>query len=1576
MPSRRFPWVLATVLGLAGTVALPPLGWAKDDPPAAPKPKESDAQADETAAVIQLPTDLKQKKKLAAARDYMNEQSWQEVCRILQSLLDAPEDTFVGTQSKDAAGRPVTTWLSVRSEANRLLANLPPPGREKYELLYGPTAAELLKEGRAKKDADRYAEVVRRYLHTRAGVEALGLVASHHAAAGSHARAADSFGRLLQCQEPKEWTTQMLFDATRAFRRVDEYEQAEATWKAFRDRAEQGKVRVGDRTQTLAEWQTELNKVAPPPAADPKDWPVYRRDPGRSNHGAGDKPFLEKTWGFGTIKEEQTRILVEAAVKRSESRGQPVLPAFFPVAADGKVVYRDYWGLQAHDLKTGQAVWESDSRYSLDRLLDPREAGSRSPLANAWARAYLDQMGRPGMLFENSVVGTLSTDGARVYAVEDLYVPPPTNGMIMNGPVVMNYQYQQYGELRKAVFANQLDAYSLRNGKLLWELSAQPDKEEGKEGEVAKQPGEAYFLGPPLPVDGKLYVLTQRNQDLRLLCLDPERGAVQWSQLLATTQGRLSQEVTRRTWAAHLAYGEGVLVCPTNAGMLLGVDVLSHTVVWAHPYREKGQNPANQQPGGPMIMRGGVPAVTVTAPEWKVTAPIVQDGRVVFTAPDSVSVRCVNVRDGKLVWRAPRTDDDLYLAGIVRGKVLIVGKKECRALGFTDGSTVWQVPTGVPSGQGVATDRRYYLPLKEGPTHEPEVCVLDVDTGRIVSHARSRKHEVPGNLLLYDGDVVSQTVEEVAAFPQLEARRSQMNERIARNPNDPVGLAERGELSLDDGNLPDAINDLRAALKNSPPPAIQARARAQLYDALTDYLRDNFRAGEKYLAEYRELCRVEAGPDASPEERKRAEAETARRLSNYLALLGRGREQQGKLAEALRAYLDFAAPGSRHDLIAAPDEPAVKVAAEVWTHGRIAAMTARATPEQRQAITDEIGRRWQAVREADDPGLRTFVRVFGSLGPRGLEARRLLAERLADDGIFLEAERQFLILREQRDDLPTAARATEALARLSVARGLFEDALFWYRALAHDFPGVVVHDGKTGADSLKDLATDKRFLPFLEEPVRHWSRVRVSMQTETGQFTPLRMPFRFEPEGPVLPFFRRYQVALDQHTNEFQLIDREKNEVTWQAKVNAAPFLNFLMQQGQVPNGQPPRYSYRTVGHVIVLPVGHTVFGIDPLGHKVLWERSLLGAAGLPAGTAPTQVIQDPKDGGVEVVYPDGWHQRLGQPGPAEPAYVCLLTRDGLRAIDPISGDVLWERADVRPRSHVFGDDRHVYLVDLRDGGPPSTRVFRAADGASVTGVPEFGSIFQHRQRLDGSHILAAEPRAGKTLVRLYDIPSGKDLWHKECPTASLMLSCEEPHQGGVVQPDGTVIVLDLQSGREIVTTHIEPQDIERAQGASLVQDDAQYYLAINGPRDGNLAWAGSAFQAGAGPRCVPVNGKIYAFDRETGKVNWESLPISSPPEMLVVDQFRELPFLLLASRYNRMVNNGRFGFVGNGQGAALTVLDKRTGKYLKDDHALPNAQQQPFHTFRADLREGKIVLTSMNLKITLTLQEAKAPPP
>src|SRR5205085_2352425 len=124
---------------------------------------------------------------------------------------------------------------------------------------------------------------------------------------------------------------------------------------------------------------------------------------------------------------------------------------------------------------------------------------------------------------------------------------------------------------------------------------------------------------------------------------------------------------------------------------------------------------------------------------WAASAPLGSDGRVIFTAPDSNALHCLNLRDGRLLWKDKRQDEDVYVGGVLGGKVLVVGSKTCRALNLDNGMQAWSLETGVPSGVGVIAGEQFYLPLAEAArTKEPGVCVLDVGKGRTIARSRSR----------------------------------------------------------------------------------------------------------------------------------------------------------------------------------------------------------------------------------------------------------------------------------------------------------------------------------------------------------------------------------------------------------------------------------------------------------------------------------------------------------------------------------------------------------------------------------------------------------------------------------------------------------------------------------------------------------------------------------------------------------------------------------------------------------------------------------------------------------------------
>jgi outer membrane protein assembly factor BamB len=113
------------------------------------------------------------------------------------------------------------------------------------------------------------------------------------------------------------------------------------------------------------------------------------------------------------------------------------------------------------------------------------------------------------------------------------------------------------------------------------------------------------------------------------------------------------------------------------------------------------------------------------------------------------------------------------------------------------------------------------------------------------------------------------------------------------------------------------------------------------------------------------------------------------------------------------------------------------------------------------------------------------------------------------------------------------------------------------------------------------------------------------------------------------------------------------------------------------------------------------------------------------------------------------------------------------------------------------------------------------------------------------------------------------------------------------------------------------------------------------------------------GMRRINVSGKVYAFDRTNGALRWHS---DVPNQMLIVEQFNDMPILMFTNQYNRMINAQRGQQV---QCTSVKSIDKRTGKLLWDKEYQNNGgQNYYFYWLNNNPRAGVVELVSYNLKI------------
>ncbi len=457
---------------------------------------------------------------------------------------------------------------------------------------------------------------------------------------------------------------------------------------------------------------------------------------------------LATDWAMNVAPEsKEDRQWVEAAIDKGldalARRGRPALPGFAPLAANGRILLRTYNGFHAIDLKAKDPQERNSWSFTDGGVRGLLGDWTKRPAIDEW-QAKFEREGPLGLLFDNALTGTLASEGVRTYLVDDLLIPPP--------PARPGFRF--IASLDSQAKGNMLKAYNLESTKLLWDLGGK-DKTGHPALDALK---ESFFLGAPLPLDGKLYVLNEQGQQIRLLCLTakdkdervPPPPEVNWQlDLVKATEG-FGGCIGRRTRAAQPLAAGDLLLCPSNAGALVAVDVSKQKVAWKYPYRAAA-------PEADMVEG------------WKSAPPFVADGKVVFTAPDDNTLHCVHLKTGEMVWKVER-GEDLYLAGVFGERVLLVGPKGCRALNLADGKQAWRGDVGIPSGRGTAvSDSCYLLPLQVGgQTLAPEICVLHPLTGKVIGHVLAKPGDVPGNLALDGSRLLSQSPSGLTAYKMFD----------------------------------------------------------------------------------------------------------------------------------------------------------------------------------------------------------------------------------------------------------------------------------------------------------------------------------------------------------------------------------------------------------------------------------------------------------------------------------------------------------------------------------------------------------------------------------------------------------------------------------------------------------------------------------------------------------------------------------------------------------------------------------------------------------------------------------------
>lgn len=1476
-------------------------------------------QVDEESVLdgVFLPPDRQLKRRLEVADEMIGDARYGEAVRLLGALLEGPEDFFF----KPAPDQPV--FSSLKAEAGRLLAKLPAEGKASYDLQYGARAKQMLADAVSKGDLSAIAEVSRRFFFTQAGAEATFLLGRHFLDQNRPQAAAMCFERLsLVPEAAAKLEPALSLSLATCLLQAGKTEQAVQTLVAFRAKYPTGEVKIAGKPvrlfagegQALGWLEQQLGKLPPTNLVDQDQWVMFRGDERRNASSAGGKPLMSLRWRQRTCDDSAIEDFV--AKLRGDFLNQDVvtIPSMHPLAVGDVVLFRTAFALEAVDFETGKLVWRySEGEESLEQFL--RAMASRtSGGATQQLLAGLD-----ARMWEDLTYGTISSDSRNVYYIEDLSIAGLNPNMVTT--VLPNGQRRYNVNTRGT---NRLAARELRTqGKLQWSVG-------GVTGDDEPKLAGSFFLGPPLPLMGQLYALAEfKGQEIRLVALSPETGALEWSQQLAVVDPPVTSDQVRRNSGATPSYADGVLVCPTASGALVGIDLSTRSLLWGYQYPRGGSANMNRfnvniratiYPGG---------AEQRAADRWIDGSVTIADGRVLITPVETSDLFCLNLLDGRELWKQSR-GTNLYVGCVHAGKAILVGHKAISAVNMADGSEGWpKLPlpdNAMPSGRGFYSGHEYFLPLSSA-----EVLRIDLDTGKVVDTARSRTGEIPGNLICYRNTIISQNSNSVDAYYQLDSLKREIEGALAKKPDDPGALASLGEIRLDEGSLPEAIDLFRKSYALDQ----DTGTRIQLIESLLHGMRGDFAT---YRAQLEEL----EGLIDQPQHR-----------TELLRISAAGLQRAGEAWPAFENYMKLF------------DEPALwevdemdenlSVRRDRWLQTQFELLRATADSELQGRMDGAIRlRAAKVMKEESGSDLRNFVNVFG-----GLESSQKAIARLAASlgpGELLE---QNLLM--ERDvlsaDPAVAGPATARMVNLLRNANRTDLAGAYYRLLKTRFADVPCADGQTGAQIVAALPADDPGRKLLN--VANWptGEVKVSQKSSSLRVRPGRSlrQTSLEVVGPRGPLLEGLRLTISQDMQQDLLAE----------DVYGVERFRVVLSDTNARRFSPARtaYNFPTVnyasgyGGLLVLSTGTQLTAIDTLqsetsASRILWNIDLSEQIG---GLGSMQSVNSREVklnwGESRYVPEDSFGRRYGRIGPVTAKGVFFQRMHEVHCVDPISGKTIWVRRNVPLGMDLFGDDE--YLLATPANKSSDTLVLRAATGELVGTRPTLS--IDDRMVTLGRCVLAWQSLGERLRIEMRDVVANEARWSHEFASGS-KASVLGQDVVAVFQPDGECALIRLADGEQLSRTKLEKEKM--LMGIVLLPWDDGYLLMTRVTTPASANRTIQPYPQNGGDSNV-ITGRLYSFD-QAGKPLWEK-PVSMSQQGLWLSQPSGLPVLVLMRQMTKPSP-----ITSREPRMSVMCIDKRSGKVVYQEDDLPGTTVSSC-TMAANLAANTVTITLPNQEITLT---------
>ena len=1484
---------------LATVLLAPPLAVAQFNgkPEADPRDLfflEDDGEEQEDTFLINVDNDLI--RKVNTTQQLADVGRPLEAANALQSVIDHPSDYLVTVQGRR---------VSVRRQLAAWAESLPRDVLAAYETQYNPHAKFLFDRYEQKNDLADLVEASRRYLHTTAGAKATHLLASLRLDQGEYLAGLALLQRLENIPRlAPRFQPSLTLQQLTCLLALDKTEEARKLLIGYLAENNTTTLPIAGDQQTLEQLLiqldpplSQLNELGPGQA----DWPRFRRNVSRQRVAASFSPVPRPDYSIDLLQELLPDDLprpevITNSIDEFEAvlRQHDTLPAWNPIILDKRIFVAGFGGVAAFSAETGQLLWKTASRDRVLEYLQNEDLVERLPI---YGGADVPEFGQYLLqqLAGDLTSGTLSSDGERVFALSN-------NGLV---------QAEPFGRLNEELLSpvmpsesNLLTAYSARNGKLLWEVG-------GPQGQQQADFAGHFFFGPPLAVDGQLFVLSEAGAETYLSEIDPETGAARWIQPLVHPELPITFDRPRRVVGAPVAYTAPYLIGLGNAGTAFAFDIHRREFAWLFNY---GRLQAEPSPFDRNVMRRRRQVLSVqqvdllNGSRWQESAPVTIGTSVYFTPADSQDLYCCDLLTGDLKWIEPRLDG-YFIEAAGNDRVIVIGRRSVRCLDAATGDRLWStVPpsSSRPSGRGVVHGDIYHI-----PTFDDGVVSIDLKTGYVLASTESSQALPIGNLLVSGDRLLSMGYRKLTAFTSLQAFQDLLNDENTADKAERLTLS--GQLALHTGDVKSGLAKLQESYQLSQSPAVARQLTKTLLNADVNQIELTEQAAEN-------LTKMMVAADHSTEV-----------VFRYVDAL----ERFGKTAEALRVLEQIiVSPNHRTRLVAVTGER--RIQAERLVSAKIREMS-QADRDENPTIKTLLQKRLEQLNDSDQ--LLQLMPLFVS-SPLEADAKWKFL-RLAPPSDFPLIQERFLIWLSTR---ATPEEEAELLARrgeLYHAHGSWTALAGLLPTLSTQFADVVCLNEKTGqqlaAEWIKSLPDASRqrmnaTTPAISVDLNAADRPQWKVTADPIRTSATRgdTPLPTERSAIANDPFGDWSFELYRISNELRAYDPQ-HEHEWT--------IRFPELSGHSD------CNLQSDGHLMVAAFEGEIYGVD--GFALLnqnsenlpptWQHNFGLSSSQQRGLFDFKESNADKTLGITPLMLS-WGQEIGQIARCLDHQLVYREESRLIVRDARLGNVLWDReVPEEENSVIWADEEFAYELDMSGN---VARRFDMLDGqpAGQFELPNYDRLYAMRESV-AIFWRRFNPEEGQLFAT--DLRNGRTLWRLDT-TGSITVAEADSEKLIYFDPAaGTLTILDPMNEKPIFAQLAAPKTLARQ--LFIAADSQNWYVHLYSRSE-------TQTRALAPYSTQEVNGPTLAISRRNGQILWQR---EIDLMRWIPQQWRGMPVLVYGSVVPELVPGPGDQQLTKAVPQVL-VVDKQTGKTLSK---FPESFEGRIVSLVADPKTGRYVI-------------------